>query len=188
MKILTGLYKGRAIDFRPSPGLRPTADKVRKAIIDSFTGWISGKRVLDLYSGTGAIGMELLSAGAHSVVFVEQEGARARKIQDWLRSVSAPSGCDVYAMDVFRALAQIERKGNRFDMVVMDPPYDENRADEVFSAMTSFLSPEAFIVYECRYSHKKKECAGYEFIREKKYGGTRLLIYRFGSSDNRQIN
>ena len=80
MKILTGALRGQRILFRPNPHLRPTADKARKAIFDMFQGAMEGKRVLDLFSGTGALGFEALSQGAAHVTFVEKNKVQCSEI------------------------------------------------------------------------------------------------------------
>ena len=177
MKVLTGRFKGRLIAFKPEPGLRPTADKVRKAIIDTFSAWIEGKRVLDLYSGTGAFGFELLSAGAASVVFLEKEPVRSKRIQEWLIAAKA-AACRVITGDVTRLTRKMEDESEMYDLLVLDPPYDDPGVGQVLSRLEKLMSLGAFLVYECRARNKPPDLEGLEKIRDKIYGDTRLVIYK----------
>lgn len=176
MKILTGSLRGRVIPFRPEPGLRPTADKVRKALIDLFAGWIEGRRVLDLYSGTGAFGMEFLSAGASFATFVEHDPSRARRIQAWLSEASLTSASQVLTADVRQALDR--RLSGSYDLVVMDPPYADQDLAHVLARSAALLAEGGFLAYECRASHEPPDVPGLEKIRDKIYGDTRLAVYR----------
>ena len=89
MKILTGALRGRKVLFKPNPNLRPTADKTRKAIFDMLQGGLEGAKVLDLFSGTGALGFEALSSGAEFVTFVESERAQALEIKKSLEKLTS---------------------------------------------------------------------------------------------------
>jgi 16S rRNA (guanine966-N2)-methyltransferase len=182
MNILTGRFKGRSIPFREEPGLRPTHNKIRKAVVDAFAGWLGGIRVLDLYSGTGALGMELLSAGAASATFVERDPARARLIAQWLDAVGLKRDCTVLAEDAFRAVARFEKAGERFDLAILDPPYEDPEAPRILPKIAGLLEREAFVVYECRSTSDAPAVQGLEKIRDRIYGDTRLAVYRKDAS------
>ena len=107
MRILTGTLKGRSIPFKQQPGLRPTPDKVRKAIIDTLADF-QDKRVLDLFSGTGALGMEMLSAGSN-VEFVEQSPTLCQSIEEWIEKAGQGSHVVVSCEDVFTCIKTSSR-------------------------------------------------------------------------------
>ncbi|MBI4353511.1 MAG: 16S rRNA (guanine(966)-N(2))-methyltransferase RsmD [Candidatus Omnitrophica bacterium] len=181
MKILTGSLRGRGILFKPNPHLRPTGDKVRKAIFDLLRGEIEGKRVLDLFSGTGALGLEALSNGASWVTFVEANRAQAVKIRQNLAKLGVPEKAWVLRKDVFEAMEYLSRKGEAYDVVFLDPPYGGGLAGRVLEALSQapFLGQGAFVVLEC---HKKEliqsPSGRLKAIQTKVYGDTRLVVYR----------
>lgn len=180
MKILTGRLRGKTIPLAPSQALRPTADKVRKAVFDTLQDYVEGKRVLDLYSGTGAMGLEALSRGAAFVRFVEHDKAGARRIENLLERWGLASSSRVDAMDVLRAL---DRMGETspYDLVLIDPPYTENRGADTLRALADALivSPGGFVIVECGKREKMPEETGpFKMIRDRRYGQSRLVIYR----------
>lgn len=180
MRILTGDFKGRALPFEPKPGLRPTADKVRKAIFDTFQGVLQGKRVLDLFSGTGAMGLEALSNGAASSDFVEKDPSQAKQIERTLEKWGLSSLGQVAAIDVLRAIDRFAFRGERFDVIFIDPPYEEKRGQEVVEALSEkqLLSPKGFIVLECAKREDLPERVGnYTRIRERRYGQSKVMIF-----------
>jgi 16S rRNA (guanine966-N2)-methyltransferase len=181
LKILTGKFKGRAITLVASPGMRPTADKVRKAVFDTLQDWTKGKAVLDLYSGTGAMGLEALSQGASSVRFVEVERAQARRIEDWLERYGLSAGNRVDAMDATRAIERASSAGDLFDLVIMDAPYKLNRGGATLSALfkAGIVRPGGFVVVECGKLEKlPEECGTWKQVRDRRYGQTRLVFYK----------
>lgn len=178
MKILTGRFKGRALPFKPEHGLRPTPDKVRKAIVDAFAGWLEDKRILDLFSGTGALGLELLSAGAAGADFVEKDAGRARRIEQWLKEADFGIECRVWPGEAAEALKRLKAEEEKFDLVVMDPPYEDASAPGLVSRLGGVLNDEAFVVFECRASNDPPEAPGLKKLRDKIYGDTRLAIYK----------
>ena len=103
-------------------GLRPTSDRVREALFARL-GALPGVRVLDLYAGTGALGIEALSRGARSAVFVEREGRTRAVLRGNLGDLGVDAVARVVAGDAPRAVAALGRNGARFDLVLIDPPY-----------------------------------------------------------------
>lgn len=119
MRIMTGKYKGRNIVM--PKGIRPTQNKVRKAIFD-ILGDIEGLSFLELFAGTGAVGIEALSAGAKRVVFVEQDRGCVEKIRQNL-SVLQVGDFRVLGLDVFGAIEQLAKSREKFEIIFLDPPY-----------------------------------------------------------------
>lgn len=193
MKILTGRFKDAQIPFKPQPGLRPTPDRVRKAVIDSLSpGW-EGARILDLYAGTGAMGLEALSAGAESVLFVEADRKRAAQIEQTIASLESAVrtrrnredreeifSSQVIAEKVAEALPRIARSGERFDRVWSDPPYEKGLALQSldFFKTGQSLNPGAWVIIETYKKEKMPAEAGrLQSRRVAFYGDTAIHYY-----------
>lgn len=131
MRIISGRFKGRIIK-RPK-GIRPTQDKVRKALFD-ILGDIQGLSFLDFYAGSGAIGLEALSQGAGKVVFVETNSVCIKKIKENLKVLGA-SGYRVMRLDALQVLEKLAEGDEKFDIVFMDPPYYRDLAPRTRSAL-----------------------------------------------------
>lgn len=184
MKILTGRFRGRRLIFRPNPHLRPTADKARKAIFDMFQGEMEQKRVLDLFSGTGALGFEALSQGADHVTFVEKDEAQCREIFGNLSRLKLTDQASVCCEDASIALERLSASRKTFDFVFVDPPYDDAMAAGSLErlARIKLVSPGGFVLVECRKREDFPDVFGsLKMLRDKRYGQTKILIYR--SSD-----
>ena len=178
MKILTGKLKGQAILFRPNPHLRPTSDKARKAVFDMLQDGMEGRKVLDLFSGTGALGLEALSQGASRVVFVEQDAAQCRRIGENLKRLKIERSAEVCQWDVTEWLLS-QKAGEVFDFIFLDPPYATGMAVKTLEALakTNLLSDSGFVVMECRRKERLPEVGGLTAVREKHYGQTKILIF-----------
>ena len=181
MKILTGDLKGRAIFFKPNRHLRPTADKTRKAIFDMLQGQMEGKRVLDLFSGTGALGFEALSSGARFVTFVEKEKNQAALIQKNLITLGMSDKARVMIGDFLMGVEELSREEESFDFIFIDPPYDKGlgeKAMTVFSQSRLILDG-GFIILECRKSETLPKVEdSFTCLKNKIYGDSRILVYR----------
>ena len=152
-------------------GTRPTADRVREALF-SMLGDVSGARVLDLYAGSGALGIEALSRGAESAVFVERDQAALAALRRNLDAVGARA--EVRRQDVLRFLARPE---GTFDLVFCDPPYDGAPAvaAPLTGALPTLLGEDARIVTE---SDKRNPLLlPLPLVVERTYGDTRVAIH-----------
>ena len=181
MKILTGSLRGQRIAFRPNPQLRPTSDKARKAIFDMFQGEMQEKRVLDLFSGTGALGLEALSQGASHVTFVEKDRAQSREISENLEHLRLSGQATVVCSDVAEALRRAGGDRERYDFIFLDPPYDEGVASSAVEAIAAMglVVKGGFVLVECRKKQDLPEAFGkLKLVRDKRYGQTKILIYR----------
>lgn len=122
MRIIAGENRGRPLVAPPGDTTRPTPDRVREALFSMLRS-VHDARVLDLFAGTGALGLEALSRGAHSAVFVERDRAALTALRANVQTLGGDS--HVLDKDVFAALVGLERAGHRFDLVLMDPPFVE---------------------------------------------------------------
>ncbi|CUV01583.1 MAG TPA: 16S rRNA (guanine(966)-N(2))-methyltransferase RsmD [Verrucomicrobia bacterium] len=137
MRIIGGTSAGATLKVPNGLGVRPTPDKVRLAIFNSIAGFTGGARVLEVFAGTGALGLECLSRGAESATFVELSARHARIMQANAKSIDVPPGQARFITgDAFVALAQLRSNGARFDLIMADPPYGDknvNKRSESFA-------------------------------------------------------
>ena len=172
MRVVAGEFRGRRLQAPRGRSTRPTADRVREALF-SMLGDVSGARVLDLYAGSGALGIEALSRGAASAVFVERDAAAVAAIRRNLEAVGA-GAADVRRQDVLRFLAAAT---GRFDLVFADPPYDSapRLAAPLSAALPAVLDENALIVTES--SKRTPLELTLPLARERTYGDTRIAIH-----------
>jgi 16S rRNA (guanine966-N2)-methyltransferase len=131
VRIIAGGWRGRRVNFPDMPGLRPTPDRVRETLFNWLQHSIVDARCLDLFSGSGALGLEALSRGAKAVVFVEQAQMAARALQSELSRLGGALKGRVVEMGAARFLrSPVESFGGAFDVVFLDPPFGRNALDE----------------------------------------------------------
>ena len=174
MRIVAGRHKGRRLRAPVGAGTRPTADRVREAVF-SILGPVEGLRVLDLYAGSGALGLEALSRGAGSATFVESGRSALAAIRANL--AAAGEDAEVVASDAIKWLrAEAGRKG-AFDLVFCDPPYDAaaNVAQPLAELLPRVAAPQALIVTES--SKRNPLVLDLPLSDERTYGNTRIAIY-----------
>ena len=172
MRIVAGEFKGRRLHAPRGARTRPTADRVREALF-SMLGDVSGARVLDLFAGSGALGIEALSRGAASALFVERDARAAAVIR---RNLDAIGGltAEVRREDVLRFLARVQ---DAFDLVFVDPPYDSasRLAVPLSQSLPGLVTEDARIVTE---SDKRTPLTlTLPLIGERSYGDTRIAIH-----------
>lgn len=182
---MTRIIAGAAGSLRlevPKAGTRPTSDRVREAIFSTLASWgvIEGARVLDLYAGSGALGLEAASRGAASITLVERHAQAAQVAQRNARTVATAFRQGPPSVDVAKQSVQtfLEHAGDRrFDVALIDPPYDlgDDELAENLAALAPLLADDAVIMVE-RSSRSPEPGwpAGMERIREKRYGETAL--------------
>lgn len=144
MRIIAGAFRGRVLRAPPGSSTRPTAARVRESLFNHLVAARLGSdwselRVLDLFAGSGALGIEALSRGAHDATFVERDPRAARVIRDNLRTLAADDRGRVIQRDAVRAISAL--RGQRFDLVFADPPY----ADDVLGAILDGLFEAALV-------------------------------------------
>jgi 16S rRNA (guanine966-N2)-methyltransferase len=178
-RIVGGVAGGRRIAVPPGSGTRPTADRVREALFSSLEaefGGFDGLSVLDLYSGSGAIGLEALSRGAKRVVLVEADRKAAEVIAGNIKAVGLP-GATLLTRPVEKVAAG-DNSGGPFDLVVADPPYKLETV-ELQGVLTSlagngWLAEDAVVVVERGKREPWEWPEGFAALRDRKYGEARL--------------
>jgi len=150
LRIIAGQWRGRQISFPDVDGLRPTANRVRETLFNWLQFEIMGKRCLDLFAGSGACGIEALSRGADSVVFVESNSSVAKAMEDNLYKLKAED----YEIHIADALTWLRNStlqdAAAFDLIFLDPPYSDNLENQCLEALleTKIVSPEALVYLE----------------------------------------
>ncbi|HXW10531.1 MAG TPA: 16S rRNA (guanine(966)-N(2))-methyltransferase RsmD, partial [Steroidobacteraceae bacterium] len=146
IRIIGGRWRGRKLHFPNVPGLRPTPDRVRETLFNWLQFRIAGTRCLDLFAGSGALGLEALSRGAAEVLFVERDPQAADAIREALSLLGGPGLVD--RRDAFAFLS--EAAPRPFDVVFLDPPYDRHWLPRLCAALESggWLEPDARIYLE----------------------------------------
>ena len=178
MRIIAGSAGGRPLKAPPD-GLRPTMDRVRAAIFSSLGDRVPEARVLDLFAGSGGMGIEALSRGSESAVFVDENERCVRCIRENLRMAKVEGV--VQAMDAYRFLDLYAEEAT-FDLIFADPPYSKKQGDTDHSAMLSSslklaaaLKPGGLFVLERQSGGPELVDSVFEILRSKRYGGSEVL-------------
>jgi len=153
LRIVGGDHRGRRLHFPDARGLRPTADRVRETLFNWLQGEVHGRRVLDLFAGSGALGLEALSRGAASATFIE----RARPVADQLRQNTRLLGLQAQArVETLEEARFLDRaSAEKFDLIFIDPPFAERLMEQVCERLeaSGLLSSPAWIYLEQDSSH-----------------------------------
>ncbi len=158
--------------------LRPTAARVRDGLFNSLGPGARGASVLDLFAGTGALGIEALRRGAAHVVFVEHDAARARAIEEQLERDGLASRGVVQCLDASVAAQRLAADGAAFHLILLDPPYGEGRLTRAVAAAAAVLRAGGLIVAEGHWRDRPELPPGLVVAREAKYGETVLWFIR----------
>jgi len=175
MRIIAGERKGHTIYAPKGLDTRPTSDRVRENVFNIVAPWVEDARVLDLFAGSGAMGLEALSRGAAVVLFVESDKNAARTIERNLDKLRL-TGATVLRLGASAALTQEVAAGRKYDLVLVDPPYEMTDYDALARYLPRVLAEDGLLVLE---SSVRSEPAlpGLEVRTTRKYGSTRVTIF-----------
>ena len=182
MRVIAG--KARRIQLKTAPGMgtRPTTDRIKETLFNILQPELYSARFLDLFSGSGAIGIEALSRGCEMAVFVENNSAAVECIRDNLKCTKLSEDAVIMQKDVYAAIQQLESEGKCFDIVFMDPPYDCFHEKKVLERLlsSSVIHNETLIVVEASLStdFSYAESYGYTVLREKIYKTNKHIFLR----------
>jgi 16S rRNA (guanine966-N2)-methyltransferase len=177
LRVISGSAGGLLLKSPKRHALRPTQDRIRQVVFSSLAEIIPGARVLDLYAGTGSLGIEALSRGAARAVFVEQDRDAAECIRENLRHCKLTGG-DVRQGD---ALAYLDKDdGETFDLILADPPYDKVRGaledHPLLAKIAPRLRAKGTIVWEHFAEQKLGDDSNWRVLRHRTYGETGLTF------------
>ncbi|MCY1014241.1 16S rRNA (guanine(966)-N(2))-methyltransferase RsmD [Pyxidicoccus sp. MSG2] len=183
MRIVAGTAKGRAL-AGPKPTsmhIRPTADRVRETIFNMLGQFLDGQAVLDLYAGTGALGLEAVSRGAGRAVLVDQDREAQALCRENTDHLGFTSQVELLAQPASRALETLKKRGERFELIFADPPYAARVVETVLDGVVGagVLAPAGMVVVE----HDKREAApeahgGLTREDQRRFGDTLVSFYR----------
>jgi 16S rRNA (guanine(966)-N(2))-methyltransferase RsmD len=175
MRIIAGSFKGRTLKTPSWEGLRPTSDALRETLFNVVAPRVPGARVLDLFAGTGAIGLEALSRGAEYAVFVDGDRRAVRLIEENAARCGAADRCVIIRGTAERWLKQPAR--GPFDLVVLDPPYTLLALDRVVGAAASVLAAGGILVVEHAWRREPVDVPGAGRYRTIRAGDSALSFY-----------
>jgi 16S rRNA (guanine966-N2)-methyltransferase len=175
VRIVAGSRRGHRIEAPKGVVTRPTGDRVREAVF-SILGSVEGARALDLFAGSGALGLEALSRGATSCVFVERDREAVRVIQANLAKLRL-TGAVVVARDATTALREERDRGRRYDLVLADPPYEDWERHEAALAelVPSVLADDGLVVVET--AEGVEPALPLDLVTTRRYGSARITVF-----------
>ena len=178
LRIVAGKWRSRLLQIADDPALRPTAERVRETLFNWLAPQLAGARCLDLFAGTGALGLEALSRGAAEVVFVENSPRAVATLKQNVATLAA-TGASILTTDSMRYLRDIPAK--RFDVVFLDPPY----AADMYDELCRLLHENAWCAAEARIFLEQPRDAempalpdGWEILKDKTAGNVRYCLLK----------
>ena len=190
MRIIAGTYRGLHLRTLKGGNLRPTSDQMRETLFDVLGPSVEGATFLDAYAGTGAVGLEALSRGARDVVFIEHHRAAAQLIRQNLAALKIDSGYALLTCSVLTGLERLESEGERFDVVFLDPPYEEIREYHHTLrqlARGALLRPASIVIAEhSRHVQLEEDYLALHRTRLLRHGDAQLSFYRLTPEAGRQ--
>jgi 16S rRNA (guanine(966)-N(2))-methyltransferase RsmD len=190
MKVLAGTLKGRRLQTPRGRTTRPTADQVRLALMDTLMPRLPGARVLDLFAGAGGVGLEALSRGAAQATFVERDAQALAALRANIATLGVEARARVERGDVRAAIERLEREGARFEIVFLDPPYDEPLVTPTLDRLgaTALVVPEGVVIAQHFTKEPPPATLGIlTTFRTRRFGETTLTFFRPGGYDSEHI-
>ncbi len=186
MRIVSGQYKGKAIAAPEGRTTRPTSDRAREAVFNilQHAPWapeLPGARVLDLFAGSGALGLEALSRGAEFCLFVETDEAARGAIRDNVETLNLYGCTRIHRRDATDLGPRPSSAGAPFNLVFLDPPYAKGLGEKALAELVrhGWLKPGAALIYERGEGEAAITPEGYELIDDRKYGPAKVLVLRW---------
>jgi len=179
IRIIAGEWKGRKLKTPPGRFVRPTSDRVREALFN-ILGDVTGFKVLDLFAGTGALGIEALSRGADSAVFADRDSLACRIVSGNLEIVGGGSRAAIWRLSAAATVEKASKEGMRFDLIFVDPPYDSEWTDEIRKNphFQNILAADGLAVFEFDVKNPPTADPNWRLVDERHYGGTGLTFQR----------
>ncbi len=180
MRVVSGKSKGKFLKAVPGNTTRPTTDKVKEAIFNIIGPYFEGGIGLDLFAGSGGLGIEALSRGLEKVIFVDREGKAIQTIKENIKFCNLGEYSEIYRNEANRALKAIKKRGLSFDVIFLDPPY---KKQQLLSLLTELdhdriIVPKGIIVCEHSHDVELPEWIGnLHRIKQEQYGIIHITIF-----------
>jgi 16S rRNA (guanine(966)-N(2))-methyltransferase RsmD len=184
MRVISGSARGRRLKEPEGHHIRPTTDMVKESIFNIVQFDIEGRRILDLFAGTGQLGIEALSRGASAAVFVDESGDAAKLVRDNVKAVGLEDRATIVRSD---ALSYLRQGGGRFDVIFLDPPYDTTLIEKALKTIFEFdlVKENGIIICETKEDRLLPDVAApYIKGREYRYGKIKITLYARASMEN----
>lgn len=181
MRIIAGTARGRNLKSPKGMSTRPTSDRVREALFNILSYEVPGSRLLDLFSGTGAVAIEALSRGAAKATLVEKDRNTSKIILENLRLCNVLDKAEVMTTDVSQAIQVLGRKKESFELIFIDPPYKKGFEIPTLQRVLEYdlLTNEGILIVESdRTDLPPDMVGGFRVFRRERYGDTMLSFYR----------
>ena len=190
MRVISGKAKGRRLIAPKGGAIRPTADRIKESLFNILPRDFSGMKILELFAGTGNISIEALSRGAESALLVDASERSARIIRENLRRLELTDRAQMWVMPVRRALNAVGRQGQKFDVIFLDPPYDQKLVGRSLELIASVdpIYPTGLVVAE--HSVRETLKSSYRFLSlndQRRYGDTLLSFFRHAAAANAAV-
>ena len=187
MRVVSGECKGRPLKAVPGVSTRPTTDKVKESIFNMIGPYFEGGQVLDLFAGSGGLGIEALSRGMDKAIFVDKEYKAITTVRSNLEACHYTARAEVYKNDSERALKALIKREMSFDLILLDPPYKKQKLVELLAAISDnqLLSDDGTIV--CEHSDDVElpvEVGNLVRWRQETYGMITISIYSLHKINN----
>lgn len=175
MRVISGIYKGKKLEGFDIDGTRPTMDRVKESLFASIQNYVKGSVVLDLFAGSGALGIEALSNGSLECTFVDHNNIVINILK---KNTMNMKGVKILKSDYKEALSNFKLNNNKFDLIILDPPYKLNLINECLGLIYKYelLNLNGIIV--CEYETEVLNFDKYDIIKEKKYSSKCITIYK----------
>jgi 16S rRNA (guanine966-N2)-methyltransferase len=178
MRIIAGAFRGRRLQSPKDNRIRPTADRVREAIFNIVADRVSGARVLDLFAGTGAMGLEALSRGAQFCLFVDQGAQALRLISANIELCGVQERSRLVQGAVSSAVKRLGAENELFDLIFMDPPYGKGCIEKSLELVGEIARGNSLAIAEHHIRDESPKAAGiWQKDRERRYGDTLISLY-----------
>lgn len=175
MRVITGIARGRKLETLSGDDVRPTTDKVKEAIFSIIQFQIEGRKFLDLFAGSGQMGIEALSRGAESAVFVDKSKQAYNVVLRNLNNTKLSDNAKVINMDSISYLYQCNIK---FDIAFLDPPYSVGTLQQALEKVVDIMNVGGLVICESPYEEKLPEqIGGFKVKKHYKYGKIKITIY-----------
>ena len=177
MRIISGKYKGRNLEGYNMIGTRPTMDRVKESIIAMIQNKIKDSICLDLFAGSGSVGLELLSNGAKECYFVDNNKKVIDTIKLNINKLKIEEKYYLILNDFYKALKNFKEQNIKFDIIFLDPPYQNNYIKKCIELILEYkiLNVDGIII--CEYEFEKINC-DLEVYKMRKYGSKNIVIYK----------
>lgn len=188
MRIIAGKHRGVKLKSVPGNNTRPTSDQVKEAVFNMIGPYFSGGSCLDLFAGSGSLGLEAISRGMDEATFIDRMGIAVKTIHENIKKIRVQDQTKVYRSDSFKALTTLVKEGKHFQLIFIDPPYQFKDIGKYLDIIvkTDLLAKDGMIIYEHDANNPLLSYKNLCKIRESAYGTTAITILKKDDSNSRR--